>query len=231
MMYEATMPLAAKGREGHEQHSSYRMSERWDRRAWRATDVVISAAALVFLAPLMLLIAAIVYLSDPGPIFFGHRRLGRGGRVFRCWKFRSMVVDAQEQLARLLASDPEARAEWERDHKLRQDPRITRIGSFIRRTSIDELPQLWNVLIGQMSLVGPRPIVQDEAARYGRYFTDYCSVTPGITGLWQVSGRNDVSYRRRVALDVAYSRSQSFKLDLTILALTVPRVILAKGSY
>ena len=197
----------------------------------RQIDVLLSISALIFLAPLMLMVALLVYIVDPGPVFFGHRRLGKNGQTFRCWKFRSMVVDADARLCALLESDPVARAEWEADHKLRDDPRVTRIGHFLRKSSLDELPQFFNVLRGDMSLVGPRPIVADEIVKYGRYFTNYCRVRPGITGLWQISGRNDVSYRRRVALDVAYVRSKSVVLDLGILLLTVPRVVARRGSY
>jgi exopolysaccharide production protein ExoY len=197
----------------------------------RMIDIVLSISALIFLAPLMLLVALAVYIVDPGPVLFGHRRLGKDGRTFRCWKFRSMVVDADARLQALLASDPQARAEWEADHKLRNDPRVTRIGHFLRKSSLDELPQFFNVLMGDMSLVGPRPIVSDEVAKYGRYFAKYCQVRPGITGLWQISGRNDVSYRRRVAMDIAYVRSKSLALDMGILLLTVPRVVARRGSY
>jgi exopolysaccharide production protein ExoY len=197
----------------------------------RLIDTTLSLIGLIFLAPLLLLIAALVAVTDPGPVFFGHMRIGRNGRLFRCWKFRSMAVDAEQLLRELLERDPEARLEWERDHKLRKDPRITAIGQFLRKSSLDELPQLFNVLCGEMSLVGPRPIVMDEARRYGRYFADYCRVRPGITGLWQVSGRNNISYRRRVALDVSYIRSKNVGTDMAILLLTVPRVLFAKGSY
>ena len=199
--------------------------------AIRTLDVVICAFALLFFAPLLAVIAVVVYLSDPGPILFAHRRLGRDGNHFYCLKFRSMVVDAEGRLRRLLDADPAMRLEWERDHKLRVDPRITRVGRFLRSSSLDELPQLWNVIRGDMSIVGPRPIVDAEVTRYGRYFNDYCRVRPGITGLWQISGRNDVSYRRRVALDVAFSRSISVRLYLRILCLTVPSVLMARGSY
>jgi lipopolysaccharide/colanic/teichoic acid biosynthesis glycosyltransferase len=197
----------------------------------RAVDVILSVSALIFLAPLLLLVAAIVYLVDPGPVLFGHLRVGKDGRCFRCWKFRSMVVDADVRLRELLDRDPGARAEWERDHKLRDDPRITPIGQFLRKSSLDELPQFFNVLTGEMSLVGPRPIVSEEIAKYGRYFANYCRVRPGITGLWQISGRNDISYRRRVAIDVAYVRSKSLALDLGILLRTVPCVVTRRGSY
>ncbi|RYD94298.1 MAG: exopolysaccharide biosynthesis protein, partial [Sphingomonadales bacterium] len=140
----------------------------------RAVDLALALSAIVFLAPLMLVVAAVVYIVDPGPILFGHRRLGRHGRTFRCWKFRSMIVDSDARLRELLEKDPLARAEWEADHKLRDDPRITKIGHFLRKSSLDELPQFFNVLFGEMSLVGPRPIVGDEIVKYGRYFANYC---------------------------------------------------------
>ena len=197
----------------------------------RACDIAVALLALLFLAPLLLVIAAAVLLTDRGPIIYPHRRVGKDGRIFRCLKFRTMTTDADRRLAELLASDPAARAEWARDHKLRRDPRITAIGGFLRATSLDELPQLLNVLIGDMSLVGPRPIVPAEQVRYGRFYSHYCAVTPGITGLWQVSGRNDVSYRRRVACDVLYARSISVPLYFYIMARTVPAVLLARGSY
>jgi lipopolysaccharide/colanic/teichoic acid biosynthesis glycosyltransferase len=199
--------------------------------AIRLLDIVISLLALAFLAPVFILTGAFVFVTNPGPIFFAHRRLGKGGKSFRCLKFRTMVVDAEERLQALLEADPIRRLEWALDHKLRDDPRITVIGRFLRSSSIDELPQLFNVLRGDMSLVGPRPIVQAEIMRYGRYYHHYCSVLPGITGLWQVSGRNDVSYRRRVAMDVIYSRNCSLSLNLRILLMTFPSVLMAKGSY
>lgn len=197
----------------------------------RVADIVIGGAALVFFSPLMLLVMIAVKLQDRGPIFFGHRRIGYDGQRFACLKFRSMVVDSEERLRALLARDPVARREWEADHKLRNDPRITWLGAFLRKSSLDELPQLLNVLRGEMSLVGPRPIVDAEIVRYGRSFRRYCSVRPGITGLWQVSGRNDVSYNRRVAMDVLYARRQSFFLYMYILIKTVPSVIFRVGSY
>lgn len=199
--------------------------------AVRALDIVIASLALLLFLPMMVLIAAAVYLGDPGSVVFAHRRIGIGGRTFRCLKFRSMATDAEQRLAHLLQNDPAAREEWLRDHKLKNDPRITGIGGFLRKSSLDELPQLINVLRGEMSLVGPRPIVEAEIERYGRYFRHYCAVRPGITGLWQISGRNNVSYRRRVVFDVTYSRKMSFLLNVKILALTVPSVIFAKGSY
>jgi len=202
-----------------------------DRRVARGADIVIASALLLFVLPLMVLVAIAVFVADPGPILFAQRRIGRHGRTFACLKFRTMATDSERRLAELLATDPVARAEWHRDHKLRNDPRIVGIGAFLRKSSFDELPQLLNVLRGEMSLVGPRPIVPAEATRYGHYILDYCSVRPGITGLWQISGRNDVSYRRRVAYDVAYSRSHSSLMNLRILLLTVPSVLAARGSY
>lgn len=197
----------------------------------RRLDVVIAVLASVLFAPTMVVVALAIWVQDGGPIIYGHLRIGREGKRFRCLKFRSMFTDSAERLAQMLACDPEARAEWARDHKLKNDPRITPVGLFIRKLSLDELPQIFNVLRGEMSVVGPRPIVEAEVCKYGRYFEHYCSVTPGITGLWQVSGRNDVSYRRRVAMDVTYARSKSLAFDLYLIAATVPAVLLSKGSY
>ena len=203
----------------------------WSARVMRLTDIFFALAALAFFAPLLVLIASLVLLTSRGGVFFGQQRIGYGGRTFTCYKFRSMVVDAEQRLNDLLGSDAEARREWQRDHKLRRDPRITPIGGFLRRSSLDELPQFLNVLRGDMSLVGPRPIVAGEIPRYGRYLGHYASVKPGITGLWQVSGRSNTSYRRRVAIDVAYARAKSLRLDLGILLATVPAVLGARGSY
>ena len=197
----------------------------------RALDISVSLLALIFFAPLLLAVALAIYVTDPGPIFFAHRRIGRRGRTFACLKFRSMVVNADQRIKELLDSDPVARREWERDHKLRNDPRITPLGNFLRRSSLDELPQLFNVLRGEMSIVGPRPIVFDEVPRYGRYYQHYCLARPGITGLWQINGRNDVSYRRRVALDTTYARTRTVFFDIEIMLRTVPAVLASRGSY
>ncbi len=199
--------------------------------AWRTFDLMLAAAGLVAVLPLMIIIAVLVYISDRGPVFYAQRRIGRDGKSFYCFKFRTMVTNADVRLRELLERDPEARASWDLDHKLKNDPRITSIGGFLRKSSLDELPQLFNVLIGDMSLVGPRPIVEAEVIRYGRYFHSYCSVRPGITGLWQVNGRNDVSYRRRVAFDVIYARNNSLQLNFKILFATVPAILLSRGSY
>jgi len=194
-------------------------------------NFVLALAIFVFILPLLALVAAAILCQDRGPVVFAHKRVGRNGQPFYCLKFRSMAADAERRLAELLANDPNARAEWDADRKLRHDPRITPLGHFLRKSSLDELPQLWNVLRGEMSLVGPRPIVFDESLKYGRHFRHYCAVKPGITGLWQVSGRNDVSYHERVALDTLYARRKSFVLDGWILLATIPAVLCRRGSY
>lgn len=199
-------------------------------RLKRAFDVVGAGMLALVFAPLMVGIV-LVLGGEGGPIIYRHRRIGRHGEVFECLKFRSMVPHADRALREMLEQHPELKAEWVRDHKLRNDPRVTRLGRFLRRTSLDELPQIWNVLRGEMSLVGPRPVVREELMRYGRSLPVYLSVKPGITGLWQVTGRNDTDYRRRVALDVYYVRRQSFLLDLYILAKTTHVVLGGGGAY
>lgn len=191
----------------------------------------VSAMILVILfAPLLASLALLVRM-DGGPVLYRHHRIGAGGRMFDCIKFRSMVPDADGVLQRLLASDPAAAAEWAATQKLRDDPRITALGQFLRRSSLDELPQLFNVLRGEMSLVGPRPIVAAEIARYGSDIEQYYAAKPGITGLWQVSGRNDMSYSRRVRLDVWYVRNWTLWHDIAILFKTIPAVFLQRGAH
>ena len=165
------------------------------------------------------------------PVLFHHERIGRYGKTFKVVKFRTMAVNSEELLQRYLANSEAARREWAADHKLRKDPRVSKLGAFLRTSSLDELPQLVNVLAGDMSIVGPRPIVAAEVERYGGLFEAYCSVRPGITGIWQVSGRNDVSYARRVEMDALYARKKSVLLDIRIIAATIPAVLLRKGSY
>jgi len=196
----------------------------------RLFDILGASLAILFLSPVIVVIVAFSLASGRSP-FYRHRRVGRGGIFFDCLKFRTMVKDADRVLQNLLDSDRHIKEEWLRDHKLRDDPRVTRFGRFLRGTSLDELPQLWNVLCGDMSLVGPRPVVPDELARYGRSTATFLSARPGITGLWQVSGRNDTDYRRRVALDVCYVRSQSAALDAYILMKTLPAVFAKSGAY
>lgn len=194
-------------------------------------DRTCAAALLVAFAPVMLTIALAVRISSPGPVFYGHTRVGANGKRFNVYKFRSMVMDSQRILEELLANDPQARAEWAADHKLKNDPRITGIGRILRATSLDELPQLYNVLRGDMSLVGPRPIVDAEVSKYGHAIQYYYAARPGMTGLWQVSGRNDVTYTSRVRLDCSYVLNWSLLQDLKILFQTVGVVFGRRGAY
>ncbi len=213
-----------------------RGGERWRdalRPALKRTIDIVGAAALLLALLVPLGLIALLVRADGGPVLFAHRRVGRGGASFGCLKFRSMVPDAERRLAALLARDPAARAEWEAARKLRDDPRVTWIGRFLRASSLDELPQLINVLKGEMSLVGPRPVQAAELATfYGAAAAEhYMAVRPGITGLWQVSGRSDTSYARRVALDVAYVSRPSLRADLRILLRTPAAVLLRRGAY
>lgn len=195
----------------------------------RVTDVLGASILIVALLPLFVILAVVVTTTDGGSPIFRHERVGRDGRRFGCIKFRSMVPNARERLGALLASDAVAAAEWARDHKLEDDPRITRIGRFLRRTSLDELPQLFNVVLGDMSLVGPRPITEEELPRYGRYAKRYLVVRPGLTGLWQISGRNGVTYDERVVIDVCYTRRYGAWIDMKILLLTPAVVFKSTG--
>lgn len=197
----------------------------------RSIDIllVLTASPLILLA--LGAVAAMVMLSSPGPIFYSHRRIRKNGAFFSMWKFRTMCVNSAEVLEEYLAQNPQARAEWNKTHKLRNDPRITRIGVFLRRYSLDELPQFWNVLLGQMSLVGPRPIVAAEVEKYGDGFSCYCRVKPGLTGLWQVSGRSGLTYPERVALDCTYVERWSLRKDAVILLKTFSTVINQDGAF
>ncbi len=199
----------------------------------RSGDVLFSLAVLALGAPLFGLLAALVKLSSPGPVFYVQKRVGRGYRRFGCIKFRTMRADADAVLAQVLERSPAMRAEFERDFKLREDPRITPIGRFLRRSSLDELPQFLNVLRGEMSVVGPRPIVDKEIERYSDYMDEVLAVRPGLTGLWQVSGRNNLSYAKRVRLDLAYARGRSFVLDFAIILRTFGVLLLPmdRGAY
>jgi len=199
-------------------------------RLKRVLDLVLGLALL----PLVLLLLAPVCLLvklDGGQPVYRHLRLGRGGRTFYCYKVRTMVPDADARLKALLDSNHLAREEWSERFKLKKDPRVTRLGQFLRKTSLDELPQLWNVLRGEMSFIGPRPIIPDELERYGDRAAAYLACSPGISGLWQVSGRNDASYEQRVLLDERYAREWTFVLDAQILLRTLPVVLGARGSY
>jgi lipopolysaccharide/colanic/teichoic acid biosynthesis glycosyltransferase len=198
--------------------------------AKRAMDIVGSIALLVLLAPLFLILSALTRLSG-SPVFFSQQRIGRNGLPFKCLKFRTMIPEAEKALVKLLQSRPELQREWQQTCKLREDPRVTRIGAFMRRSSLDELPQLLNVLRGEMSLVGPRPIVEDELKIYARAARWYLAARPGMTGLWQISGRSDTGYRRRIALDTYYVRNQRLLLDLLILLKTIGVVARGGGAY
>jgi exopolysaccharide production protein ExoY len=216
-------------------HGSWAESANDIEPGWRAKlDLALNRVAaiglLLALSPVLLVIAAMVWQSSGAPIFFGHYRVSRAGQLFRCLKFRTMYANADQMLADLLARDPAARAEWQRDHKLNDDPRVTPIGRFLRRTSLDELPQLLNVLRGEMRLVGPRPVTVAELIKYGPVRWDYMKVRPGMTGLWQVSGRNNTSYEERVALDRRYVEERCLRLDLTILARTIKVVLFREGA-
>lgn len=201
-----------------------------EEQARRDIDVVGALCCLVVTAPILVILALLVAI-DGGPVLFAHRRIGRHGLAFNCLKFRTMVVGAEECLDEYLRYDIAARSEWLRDHKLRTDPRVTPIGRFLRRTSLDELPQMWNVLRGDMSLVGPRPVTEIELReRYGTYARVVTSVRPGVTGVWQVSGRSDSDYDSRVNLDATYVRTRRLVTDLGILFHTVPAVLSRNGA-
>ena len=230
----SSVPLAP-----HSHHHSGRPVARWDGRPRglgllsdalkRLLDIVGALMLGLLLSPL-LVVVGLALARDRGPIIYRHTRTGRHGRSFGCLKFRTMVPNADQVLRELLHQDPQLRAEWMRDQKLRHDPRVTAIGRFLRRTSLDELPQLWNVLKGEMSLVGPRPVVHDEWERYGRRLHHYLAAKPGVTGLWQVMGRSDSCYRRRVALDSYYVKKRSLLLDVIILLRTVKVVLRGRGA-
>ena len=196
----------------------------------RVFDFHIALAALLVLAPLLATVAVVLLVSQGRPVFIRHRRLGRTGAAFPCFKFRTMVRDADAVLQRVMAENPGLREEWQRSRKLRRDPRVTPFGRVLRETSVDEIPQLFNVLRGHMSLVGPRPIVAEEVSFYGPKIAHYYKVRPGLTGAWQVGGRSDVSFNKRVELDTAYVLSRSFGSDMRILLKTVPVVLGRKGS-
>lgn len=203
----------------------------WARRIKHVLDLCATIAGGFMISALLIAVVVAVKLDSSGPAFYGHRRLGADGKHFLCWKFRTMHVNAEQRLDEFLQDNPYLRAEWEENFKLRNDPRVTRVGRFLRKTSLDELPQLWNVLRGEMSLVGPRPIVDAEVPKYGATYGMYRRIRPGITGFWQVSGRSDTGYQERVNLDAYYVHNWSVWLDLVILARTVRSVVLSRGAY
>jgi exopolysaccharide production protein ExoY len=197
----------------------------------RVFDVSAALTALVLISPLFLMLMLLVKFSDRGPAFYGHRRVGHSGKSFRCLKFRTMVVDGDKVLQAYLHANPKATEEWLATRKLQNDPRVTLVGAVLRKLSLDELPQLINIIRGEMSIVGPRPVVEDELELYETAAIYYLQSRPGLTGLWQVSGRNDVSYASRVAFDTHYVKNWSLGSDMMIIAKTIPAVCLSRGSY
>jgi Undecaprenyl-phosphate galactose phosphotransferase WbaP len=211
--------------------TSHKLKMFWNLAIKRFMDLCLVILGGVVFLPLFLIIALLVKISSPGPVLYGHRRLGKNGKYFTAYKFRSMVKNSQEILERMLLTSPELREEWESNHKLKNDPRVTPIGKFLRRTSFDEFPQLINILKNEMSLVGPRPVVDEEVKKYGEDFDRIFSVKPGLTGLWQVSGRSDTDYAERVSFDTYYLQSWSAWLDIWVLLKTIGVVIKGKGAY
>jgi len=203
----------------------------YNRLIKRIFDLTLTICGGLMISPILLVIAIMVGIDNRGRIIFAHKRVGAAGKKFPCYKFQTMVPDAETKLKKYLAENPEARREWEESFKLTNDPRVTKLGGWLRKTSLDELPQLWNVIRGEMSLVGPRPIVQAEVSRYGKNIREYYMVLPGITGMWQVSGRNDTTYPERVAMDTWYVRNWSVWIDIMYLFKTVKAVFTGKGAY
>jgi exopolysaccharide production protein ExoY len=197
----------------------------------RAIDILLALFGIILLAPLFIVCSIAVGLSSPGPVLFRHRRVGFNGRPFHCLKFRTMAIDAAERLCRLLDSDEAAAAEWATSCKLRSDPRITPIGNLLRKSSLDELPQLFNVLKGEMSIVGPRPVTEEELVRYSTAATAYKACRPGITGLWQISGRSTTTYNKRIACDMFYAQNWTVILDVKIIVITIPALLLHDTAY
>ena len=209
----------------------YNLLDPWVLRVKRAFDLLATGVGGIFVLPLLLVLCMLVRLESGGPIFYADRRMGRNGEPFSCLKFRTMVPDAEDALRRILEADPDARAEYARYHKLREDPRVTRVGRFLRKTSLDELPQLWNVLRGEMSLVGPRPYLPRESEDIGVTQSDILRVYPGMTGPWQVSGRSNTSFEERVRMDAHYVRDWSVWLDMVLLARTVKTLMSDRSAF
>ena len=197
----------------------------------RVIDIILAVSGIILLAPLLIICFVVTVATSPGPALFRHKRVGFNGKYFDCLKFRTMVTDAPERLRQLLDSDPVAAAEWAANRKLRHDPRVTAIGDILRRSSLDELPQLFNVLRGDMSIVGPRPVTAEELVKYSGAIDAYLSCRPGITGLWQVSGRSTTTYSKRVACDAFYAREWSLALDAKIVIVTIPSLLLSESAY
>ena len=197
----------------------------------RFIDIFLLLLSSPLTIPVVLIVTLLIKVTSPGPVFYGHKRTGKNGKEFKCWKFRSMVIDADKQLEKILAENPEMRAEWEKDRKFTNDPRVTKIGKILRKTSIDEIPQFFNILTGEMSFVGPRPVTEPELAKYGKKAEFILSVKPGLSGMWQISGRSDTGYEERVTLDSYYIQNWSVWLDIWIIIKTVAVVLRGKGAY
>ena len=197
----------------------------------RCLDIFLCLIAAPIVLPVSLVIAVAIKITSPGPIFYGHKRIGKNHTQLKCWKFRSMCIDADKKLKEILATDPVRAAEWEKDRKFTDDPRVTKLGKFLRKTSLDELPQLWNIFIGQMSFVGPRPVTEPELSKYGQFADYVLSVKPGLSGMWQISGRSDTGYEERITLDTYYIQNWSMWLDIWIIIKTIWVVINGKGAY
>ena len=197
----------------------------------RFIDIFLLLISSPITLPLVAIVALVVKITSPGPVFYGHKRIGQNGKEFKCWKFRSMVIDADKQLEKILAENPEMRAEWEKDRKFTNDPRVTKIGKILRKTSIDEIPQFFNILIGEMSFVGPRPVTRPELEKYGSKSDFILLAQPGLSGMWQISGRSDTGYEERITLDSYYIQNWSVWLDIWIIIKTVVVVIKGKGAY
>lgn len=201
----------------------------YQRGGKRCFDLLVSIILLPILVPIIGVLAALILLTFGSPIY-GHKRIGRNGQHFTCWKLRTMRPNAQQLLNEYLAKNPAAAAEWSRAHKLKNDPRVTRLGHFLRRTSLDELPQIWNVFRGEMSLVGPRPITQAELSRYGSSATEYLKARPGVTGVWQIYGRTNGCYKERVRMDTFYCKAISIHHDLLLIAMTLLVLLRTTGK-
>ena len=197
----------------------------------RFIDLAICILVSPIVLPVVGIIALIVKFTSPGPVFYGHKRVGKNHSELKCWKFRSMCIDAEERLKEILATDPVRAAEWEKDRKFTDDPRVTKFGKILRKTSLDELPQLWNIFTGQMSFVGPRPVTEPELAKYKQFSEYVLSVTPGLSGMWQISGRSDTGYEERINLDTYYIQNWSIWLDIWIIIKTIVVVLKGKGAY
>lgn len=211
--------------------SKNNLSRWYNRWVKFAFDMALAICGTLLILPVLFILALLVLADSRGPVLFVHRRIGKNGREFPCYKFRTMVPDADKVLTKYLAENALAREEWERSFKLTDDPRVTRLGAFLRKTSLDELPQVFNVLKGEMSLVGPRPIVRAEVEKYGEHICEYYMVRPGITGMWQTSGRSDTTYEERVAMDTWYVRNWSLWIDVKYLIKTFSAVVQKKGAY